>query len=505
MKHAPGPPPSSCLTCRQRRKKCDKGHPICARCSVGGFKCLGYEHIASGSTPSNLGAASSQLDLAPIHRSAVHKPKNALQRKHAIHTLGEEPRLYNHLLDESHAPILGIQGDCSDIAEELLNEPSSRLNLDSGYLPPSQIPPQPRGGTQNSHATGARPRSSGALPLVSSITLGALGLPSSDLPPPQSGPSRELVTLLPNPQRQQHGPSSGGVANHFMLPPRFYPDPVISGSTMKFILSLYEPLFELLAFKPVNLRCKFMRDRLVARIQASNLTHWSMYLGAKVFRTLLQGGEDVDIRAYDPWFERLDRLCITSSNDNILEDLTSRLSGALELSYLKFITGNTNAGYTLLKNIAPTFMKAAFADPTIWPRQPGSSGISLAHSFTSYNFDLGRFIFMDALSSLSFGVPPLIEYDTSAPATEIDRSVTQRIESIHGCTATFAISIIKINIWRAHDHNPPVKHSWQEIEADIWAWKPRPDDTPPGNSWKTVARLAIQEGWRHAALIYLYM
>lgn len=56
-----------------------------------------------------------------------------------------------------------------------------------------------------------------------------------------------------------------------------------------------------------------------------------MYLGAKIFRTLLQGGQDLDLLAYNPWFERLDRLCLSFYNDNILEDLESRLSGALEV------------------------------------------------------------------------------------------------------------------------------------------------------------------------------
>ena len=150
-------------------------------------------------------------------------------------------------------------------------------------------------------------------------------------------------------------------------------------------------------------------------------------------------------------------------------------------------------------------MKVAFADPTVWPRQPGCAGISLSHAITSCNPDLVRFIVTDALLALCFGVAPLVEYDTSASATEIGRNVGTRIESAHGCAAIFAISIVKINVWRAHNRTPPVKHSWQEIEADIWSWKPRPHDGSPGDSWKTVARLAIQEGWRHVALIYLYM
>ena len=80
-----------------------------------------------------------------------------------------------------------------------------------------------------------------------------------------------------------------------------------------------------------------MRNRLVARIQASSLVYWAMYLGARVFRTLLQGGQEVDLRAYNRWFERLDQLCTTSSNDTILDDLTSRLTGALEVRVLAIV------------------------------------------------------------------------------------------------------------------------------------------------------------------------
>ncbi|KAG8678520.1 hypothetical protein FRC08_017699, partial [Ceratobasidium sp. 394] len=40
----PGPVGTSCLTCRHRRKKCDRTRPFCERCRVGGFACLGYDN-----------------------------------------------------------------------------------------------------------------------------------------------------------------------------------------------------------------------------------------------------------------------------------------------------------------------------------------------------------------------------------------------------------------------------------------------------------------------------
>lgn len=56
-----------------------------------------------------------------------------------------------------------------------------------------------------------------------------------------------------------------------------------------------------------------------------------MYLGAKIFQCILQDGDDADLKPYMTWLERFDRLCITSNNDRVLEDLAGRLSGALEV------------------------------------------------------------------------------------------------------------------------------------------------------------------------------
>eukprot|EP01099_Mayorella_cantabrigiensis_P002288 TRINITY_DN200_c0_g1_i1.p1 TRINITY_DN200_c0_g1~~TRINITY_DN200_c0_g1_i1.p1 ORF type:complete len:615 (-),score=-31.21 TRINITY_DN200_c0_g1_i1:59-1903(-) len=503
MKHAPGPLPSSCLTCRKRRKKCDRGQPFCTRCTAGGFRCLGYELASSGSDLSNLGSSSLQLDATAVPPASLGL-RRAPQRKQATHMSHEELRPQT-VLDESRTLGAWSGEGYDDIANESWDLSNSRLTFDSDFSPPLQIFPQPQTDTGNPRTRVTQSHSDEVLPPIASITLESLGLPSSNLPPPQPSPSHDSIVISPNSPTHQRSPPSGAVMNCITLPPRFYPDPVTSGSTIKFIMSLYEPLFHFITFKPKSEHYKFIQSHIAARIQVSDLTYWSMFLGAKVFRTLLQGGQERDLRAYKPWFERLSRLCITSRNDDMLEDLNSRLLGALELCYLLFISSDTNAAYTLMKNIAPTFVKVALADPALWPRQFGSSGLSLVHMFTSYRFGIGRFFFMDALTSLTFGVPPLIEYDTSASVSEISLLQSQRIESIQGCTAIFAIGIIKINAWRAYNHGPPASYIWEAIEADVWSWEPQPEDGPPDDSWKSIARLAIKEGWRHAVLIYLYM
>ncbi|KAG8701912.1 hypothetical protein FRC08_003820 [Ceratobasidium sp. 394] len=270
-------------------------------------------------------------------------------------------------------------------------------------------------------------------------------------------------------------------------------------------MSQYEPLLELLFFAPTRSSTKLIQSRLVAQIVNSRITHWSMYLGARILQLLLRDGHQASVGQFIPWLERFDRLCVISDNDRTLDDLVDRLTSGLEVSYLKFITLNINSAYSLLRRLAPTFMQIAFADPTLWPRQPTSNGISLAHTLASPQLELGRYVFMEAVSSLMFGTPPLVEYDTSHPLIQTQEALV--LEWVHGCATEFVMAIVKINIWRARDSNyvSGSDSGWRDIEESVWAWCPKGGHEPNGDSQKLVAKLAVQEAWRHAVLIYLYM
>ncbi|KAG8701395.1 hypothetical protein FRC08_004098, partial [Ceratobasidium sp. 394] len=135
----------------------------------------------------------------------------------------------------------------------------------------------------------------------------------------------------------------------YCLPPWIIPDPSISGVTIRFIMSQYEPLFELVFFKPAQHHLKLIKAKLIMRIMSSSVAHWSLYLGARIFQTLLQDGEHANVRAYTPWLDRFDQLCLTSGDDCTLEGMANRLSGGLELSFLRYITSNISTGYALIR------------------------------------------------------------------------------------------------------------------------------------------------------------
>ncbi|KAH7335983.1 hypothetical protein B0J17DRAFT_60641 [Rhizoctonia solani] len=59
--------PRGCLTCKQRRKKCDETRPTCQRCKQGKFKCLGYAHLDSAQSVSkSWGSKSKSIPDTPL-------------------------------------------------------------------------------------------------------------------------------------------------------------------------------------------------------------------------------------------------------------------------------------------------------------------------------------------------------------------------------------------------------------------------------------------------------
>ncbi|QRV82636.1 Fungal specific transcription factor domain [Ceratobasidium sp. AG-Ba] len=238
---------------------------------------------------------------------------------------------------------------------------------------------------------------------------------------------------------------------------------------------------------------------------SSNITYWSSYVAARVFHVLKQDGEDANLQRFVPWLDRLGQLCIMSEADKSLDEMIGRLSGGLELAFLQSMASSAKTSYGLLRMLAPVFMQVAFADPTLWPDDPSSSGISLAHALASPQFELGRFILTDTIISLTFGTPPLIEYDVSHPLVQTNGE--HPMEWLHGCPAQFMFSIVRINRWRAQYPNKCTERDapWKEISDDTWAWHSSCAYKPSSESSRIITRFAAQEGWRHALLIYLYM
>ncbi|KAJ1305692.1 hypothetical protein OPQ81_010429 [Rhizoctonia solani] len=482
MKHTPGPLPSSCLTCRQRRKKCDKSRPVCERCLAGGFRCLGYDHIPASTGPKQPKASTSkQATASSLRAPSTRDPKNRLGSAR-----------HNSYRKTSDATTDSGTSDPGDLSPKQLSSSSSMQTTPT--LPyrcvvstPSPIPLQTK-----PYSVPPRP----PVEETSPVELQQLANESWAQP---------LFSLI-NTYGGSYNPSSV-----FNLPPTISPNPLLSGQIIEFILSQYEPLIEMIFFKPTREHLAAAKGKLVVRLQQSNLTHWSMYIGARIFQALIKDGKGADLRFLTRCVRRLEEhVYVQSVRDGTLTGALHTLSGGLELVFLDFTTSNTRAGYQLFKNLIPSFLRAAQTLPSYAPCQK----VPLAEAFTSPNYEIGRFVFMDAVSSLIFGVSPVIDYDTRAPLVRPDLDCNgfpgsiHPTEWIHGSPLELTMLLVKISLWRVK--NPDVQCApeeiWKPLEAEAWSWAPRVSSPASMNEPShMVVRMAVQEGWRHAGLIYLYM
>lgn len=160
---------------------------------------------------------------------------------------------------------------------------------------------------------------------------------------------------------------------------------------------------------------------------------------------------------------------------------------------------NGSLAYQLLRSAAPAFLQMVYSDPALHPNPCEPPVISLAHVLASTCYELGLFALMDIACAMAYGLPQIIDYDTSASAIS-DR--LHPIECIHACPPEFQICLAQINLRYSKGY---ISHDWHLIEQSLLSYKPPLSQIDDLESWKVVARLAIVESWRQVLLIYLYM
>ncbi|KAF8594948.1 hypothetical protein BDV93DRAFT_564895 [Ceratobasidium sp. AG-I] len=242
---------------------------------------------------------------------------------------------------------------------------------------------------------------------------------------------------------------------------------------------------------------------IVWRVNDSDITRWSMFIGTKIGQALVQG----DLRTnYMNWIDRLYRIIIGSpaSQELTVPDLIARLSGLRELSGYAYMISSNARGYALFKKGTPYFLQIASTFPTLWAP---NSAIFIAHALQCKQYELRAFTLVDTVSSLAFGIPPLLHYDTTPfPIERVENS--QLLEWVYGCPPDIVILLAKINAWRASRwiESPAAllnTEEWIVVEKVLNCWTATIDHTD--GSSDLVLRLAIQESWRQAVFIYLYM
>ncbi|CAE6480170.1 unnamed protein product [Rhizoctonia solani] len=320
---------------------------------------------------------------------------------------------------------------------------------------------------------------------------GASGLESLDSLVPLPDGNNEVEQLSPSDLFFQGLKSS--LSN---IPRGITFDATVLPDVTSLILSHYikvarESLFKAESF-PVE-------EGLLRRISDSSVTRWSMYLGARIINDLWS---DNNLKKYLNWIFRFSQQITQTPSSNEQEpSLRSRLAGLYDLIYFGSLIAGTASGYSLLRSSTPALLQLAALYPQIWV---DNTSISIPETFRISQYEIMQFVVHDTIASLVLGIPPILQYNTSSPW--VDKAPGHYMEWIYGFPLRLLILLAEVNAWRTSRMMGRIAQSqshYRNVMGRLESWNPIVDHTDePHND---ITRLAIQEAWRQATLIYMYM
>ncbi|CAE6473664.1 unnamed protein product, partial [Rhizoctonia solani] len=445
-KSTPGPRAESCLTCISRRKKCDKGRPFCQRCldSKAKFICLGYDDESE---------------------PEVERPRTRKAHPSTVRVTGFPPLRVGVQFGEA------VPG--SSTRTTYFGAPVSAAEINE-YLTPSVDSLMVPGPLENS-----------VLTVAASVPQHDQGAGWKQIPP-RRRPGGAAMLLLPT-----------------SIPRGVSASKQMRESYVFFILEEFQSYRVNMFFRSSI----FLRNLLMAQLKRPRILEL-MYLGAKVFETFSGKSEELAIQSCSHWLTQYANQATNPDEPPnpypSTQEVEDKLSGLLELVAAQSIVLGTAAGYKSLRLALPSFLHLVSGDPSLLVEHErnGSLCISLPAVFISRRVELGRFMFQDIMCSIVLGLPTLAEYDlTGFPIVPGSDLTTDWFHGVHGVPVEMIVNITEVHNWRAHKKAA----DWTALEMRAWTWTWNQKEIQSEESVEMVYRVAIQEAWRHATLIYIYM
>ncbi|KAG9082200.1 hypothetical protein FS749_007036, partial [Ceratobasidium sp. UAMH 11750] len=456
MKYKPGPVGRSCLTCRQRRKKCDQTRPLCERCRRGGFECLGYDCLADSDKTSE---SPSSEDLPYVD-------------------MGQVP----DIIQDIFAATITSQFNSTSFDSGLFDD----LN-DAPPITYSRVPSKSSTSQSSQFSRRSSPGAS-----CNSLVSRKSRTKTWDL--------SDLLLDQPNPQRR---PNLQTLSLLLSMPQGVSWVPADIANTTNLFMTQFQRIFGMSLFRPAHQQVLCIRDTMSWRLQNSASARWAMYVCMKMFDFILEGNSlsEQQYVVFRRWMQQVEEMFYSTPLQNLNPaELQVQLCGSLEFALFRLRLDNLNT-YELLKSYAPTFLQIVSSDPTLWLSSHDPTPVSLAHVLGSYQHELPHFAILDIVCSMAYALPQVVNYDTSITPRE---DGVHPIELVYGCPLELQTTLVDINILRSWEQVGPITN-WHGIEQKLQRWQPTIRAAAGEESWKMVARLAVQETWRHTLLVYLYM
>lgn len=161
----------------------------------------------------------------------------------------------------------------------------------------------------------------------------------------------------------------------------------------------------------------------------------------------------------------------------------------------------------MLYRSVPVFIGLVSSDPSLWVERRGQLLVSITRALICPQCEIRQFVVQDCMTAFALGAPSLAQYDTSDFHTV--PAIGKPLEWAHGIPVEFIVSVVQVNAWRASNPGIPNEIDSLELELRTLMWTPKAMDLVVEgsceDSYTIITRLAAQETWRHAVLIYIYM
>lgn len=542
---------TGCLTCKTRRKKCDETHPKCLRCQRSGLECPGYVYIENANqkirrlrTAPGLRTTNSlvaQALLAKQNKSGTRQvPPNEGASELPTTPLGDDvgqnisnasaasPSDAPDLSFLAHATPMALFGSLDltnswwdpdpTLASTMAQNEISHSTMDFAHqlsLDP-QLPLETSDSALVRHSPSvdpnAAPMTSGQASLLQALfSLGDSPMLPSDLMDTSISNSSEFAWLSPDPEKDETESVASdedpeGISEK--LCSTLVLDKSTESNALPFVLQSYAIWITQTAFEPLKM-LRVARDFVFQHFRHGEDSQWTVTLLANVVRSLAQKEGSVN-RDYAPMLSLLrdrlsHRLAMVASTPDaspqiIQRESSTTLAATLDTILIQFHTSPLSDVRRLLRGAAPLFRRLC-PDP---PNTPINLPSLLVHPLVS----LRHFAHVDIFFNLTMGTPMSFRYDIGSFADHavcesfIDVQEDIGIQWLHGTPDRFTILFAKMSVMR-EDGCVIDEATVAEIEREIREFKPVQSLSP--DPFLMVGRLVVQECWRQAAYVFLYM
>ncbi|KAH7345549.1 hypothetical protein B0J17DRAFT_640271 [Rhizoctonia solani] len=507
---------TGCFACKTKRKKCDETKPYCLRCQKSRIECPGYTYVQ---TPNKPNRAPRTLPASRTVAEKVEEPAIQLQTPLALGydlAITEVPYGVPGSSMEEHVAAASGSIDVSNQCSLARTSRHSSINFHSSpSLAANAANPDSVKTSRNMRAT--IPMTPGQASLLEALF--SLGQPPNrDLPLQRAQSSSNLLSesgipLAPNwPPPDTEVYNSGtthddndkeGVTS--VIGRQFALDKTTESNALPFVLHGYIAWIRRLAFEPSKLT-GIAQDFVFSQFEDGEQSRWIVVLLANI-GSQIGSAELVEV-THNPMLCALQtavrrRLVAVKALHNPQRvDLVKALDCAVEAMLIQFYASPLSEGNTLRREAAPIFRQ-------LCPEPPGAP-INLSSLLQHPLGCIRQYAQIEILFDLGPNKPSLFDYEVTLPGSRPLNSYSEVsasqgdgiVQWLHGIPNQILLLLANMNAIK-QGGLVPNNEMIASLERDISELQPYNGSS--SDRLLAVMRSVIQECWRQAAFVYLYM